>query len=203
MPETLSVLEQIKQAHGYSYQFLHQKPFSEVMVAKKKARIVIDEMVTGGYHLSGLEGLSLGKPVFSYLDDRTQFVLRAVSGASECPFISVRLEESKYLLTELLGDFDLCEAIGSFSRRWIEEYWADRNLISHYVSFYNLLIENDARVFRQEELKIESERKKFFYIDLQNKSHALRKENNLNLITLPAKIRKIFVKKINKILNKN
>ncbi len=200
MPETLSILESLRRAHGFSYRCVHKEPFSEAIKAKKMARVVVDELVTGGYHLSGVEGLSLGKPVFSYLDDRTQFILRAVSGATECPFISVRLEESKNVLERLLGDFQLCEEVGRFSRAWIEKFWSDRELVDHYVYVYRSLIEGNGGWLRQEDLSIDSKRRKFFYIDAHDIAHELRREHNLDMMKLSSRIKKGFIKKINKVL---
>lgn len=73
-------------------------PFFECLKIKRESDIVIDDIITGSYHLTSLEALSQGKLTLAYLDNRTQYILRKLTGASELPFVNVKMEEAKYVL---------------------------------------------------------------------------------------------------------
>ena len=202
MPETLKMLENLKLRHGVKPKIVHQKSLAEVMEAKAKSRLVMDELVTGSYHLSALEGLSLGKPVLAYLDDRTEFVLRTISGAKTIPFVNVRLEDAKEVIPALLREQSAVAEIGAESRRWIETYWRDRQLAEHFRSLYEDLMENPEKIVRQPELEVSSGKSRFFSIQIQDAICASRKHDALAMIpwwkkcaSSSAKWARAFIKK--------
>jgi hypothetical protein len=116
-------------------------PHIECLKHRRDSSINIDDMVTGSYHLSSLEGLAQGVPTFAYLDDRTQSVLREISGANELPWMNFRFEESEAALRVLTEDTVLRHEIASYSRRWMEKFWDDRLMVIHFVNAYQDLLE--------------------------------------------------------------
>lgn len=160
------ILDMIRRT-GFKATVLTNQKHSKVIEAKQRAQIVVDELVTGSYHLSGLEGLMVGKPTLSYLDDRTRFVLSEVSGSNQCPFINVHFREAFVLIQRLMSDTELAKDIGYAGREWIETYWHPKDIIQRYIEVYNDLMEGK-EIKRQESLKVEGRRSIFFGIEIPN-----------------------------------
>lgn len=154
-PETIEIIKQVATKTGCKATFLTGKTHAEVMKAKQQATIVADELVTGSYHLSGLEGLGVGKPVVAYLDPRTIHTLQAISGSDICPFINVRLENVRTVLVHLLNNLDEVKHLGIASRQWIEKYWSDKSLVQHFVDVYEQLVLDPSQITRQDSLRID------------------------------------------------
>lgn len=153
------------------------RPLSEVLEAKQKARIVIDDLATGSYHLTGLEGLAQGKPVLSFLDERCLHLLRHFSGSAHCPFINVRLEDAQKILLYLLNHPDVCKEIGKAARKWIVSFWNEDKLIQFYVHAYKNILEDPASIKRQENFKMAEKDKEFFNWVLPDLIFKARKQN--------------------------
>lgn len=113
----------------------------DCLARKQLASVVVDDLVTGSYHLSGLEGLAQGKAVLGWLDERTSLVLREMTGAGDLPWINTRLEDAADVLRELLAEPALMQALGAASRRWMETWYDDRRLVGNYVKVYHDLLE--------------------------------------------------------------
>jgi hypothetical protein len=81
-------------------------------------------------------------------------VLRELTGAAESPFLSVRLEEAVEVLVHLVWHPEECLALGEAARTWMETYWRDDLLASHYTHVYNRLSQGPEQVKRQRALQI-------------------------------------------------
>ncbi|MFC2023760.1 glycosyltransferase [Chloroflexota bacterium] len=174
LPETEAMLADLGKQTGANYRVIQGQPLREVMHAKQQAKLVIDELVTGSYHLSGLEGLSLAKPVLAFLDGRTERVLREITGADTCPFINVRLEDAFEVLVHLLQHPDEAAEIGRASREWIERFWSDRILVRHFVDVYEKLLTDPCLVTRQESLRLDDSAVRFHALTLPDLVHRAR-----------------------------
>ncbi|MBF0481426.1 MAG: glycosyltransferase family 1 protein [Desulfovibrionaceae bacterium] len=148
-------------------------PLAQILAEKSRSRIVIDDLAHGSYHLSGLEGLCLGKPVLNFLDERTLFLLRAFSGQSEHPFCNVRLEEAEDVLAYLLAHPGEAEEIGAASRDWIDRCWSEPRLAGFYREMYAMLLDDPGRIVRQPELALDGPRR-FFAVTLPELVHGAR-----------------------------
>lgn len=140
-PETMPMLKRLSLGGHCVLDVIEDVPRDECLRRKGDADIVVDELVTGSYHLSGLEGLAQGKPVLGWLDERTEIVLRELTGASVLPWVNVHLEDAEGVLRALLSDRTLREAIGAESRAWMDRWYNDRVLVQHYVQAYRDLLE--------------------------------------------------------------
>jgi tRNA isopentenyl-2-thiomethyl-A-37 hydroxylase MiaE len=137
----------------------------------------------------------MGKPVLSYLDERTKFILSELSGSNECPFVNVRLEEAYEILSFLLDNKNIIKEIGKSSRKWIEKYWSEKILIRQYVKLYEDLLDNPEKIRRQKNLQINDTKDHFFAIvqpDIIYRSRANKYFKSSNLF-----------EKINIIIKKN
>jgi hypothetical protein len=145
VPQTLALLRKLEREGLCRLQLIVDTPHDECLRLKQHAAIAIDECVTGNYHLSGLEALAQGKPTLGYLDQRVQSQLRRLTGATDLPWIDVRLEEAEAPLRALLADRTLRAEIGAASRRWMETHYAERAMIEHYRRAYLDLFEAPQR----------------------------------------------------------
>lgn len=155
-PETMAVMDRVVELTGCSARTVSGVPLREALHFKRHARIIIDDLVNGSFHLSGLEGICLGKPVLCYLDARTDFVLREISGSSESPFLNVRLEDAVEVLRHLVEHPDETAALGQAARTWVETYWRDDLLTMHYTHVYNRLAQNPDLISRQRAFSLDS-----------------------------------------------
>ena len=175
MPETEKIIADACAKHGARYKLVHKTPLEKSLVMKRSSRIVVDEMITGSYHLSGLEGLSQGKPVLSYIDDRARSIMSHFSGTGVCPFINVRLEDAFAVLDYLLSHPDDAYDIGMEARSFVKKYWSQENLIKHFEDAYGKLARDPRLIRRQSELRIERPHNRFFASTLHDLIYASRK----------------------------
>ena len=171
------MMEEISGRTGCRIKWVNGVSLKEVMRDKGRSRIVIDDLVTGSYHLSGLEGLSLGRAVLCYLDERTRSILKAVSGATELPFVNVRLEDAPSVIEHLLENQDTIDAIGKESRRWIDRYWSEGRLVSHFEQLYEDLVEDPTRIRKQDRFVLDGPVRRFFSVHLPDCIYESRAEN--------------------------
>lgn len=155
MPELRRILSQVRRRTGLPTRMISHRPHAELMREKARARIVIDDLVTGSYHLSALEGLAVGRPVLCYLDDRTLRVLRHISGSPDCPFLNVRLEDALDVILGLIEEGEAADEIGRAGRRWLEDHWSEATGVRAYVEVYEQLLRDPSGVVRQPELTCE------------------------------------------------
>src|SRR5262249_43460891 len=60
-PETSALLERVRRRTGCAVHVVQGRPLAETLLVKRRALAVVDDLVTGSYHTSGLEGLSVGR----------------------------------------------------------------------------------------------------------------------------------------------
>lgn len=138
LPETQAVLSLLKKRNPHVEICIAKNiPHKECLAMRKTSHFNIDEMVTGSYHLSSLEGLVLGIPTVAYLDSRMRATLHAFTGSELLPWINCRLENSYHVIEEFLNDPKLRQEFGMFSRRWMEEYWNESDMVRKYIDVYN------------------------------------------------------------------
>lgn len=148
-PETISLLKSLKSNHKYMQpRIITDKPHVECLRLKRDSAMVIDDLVTGSYHLSSLEALSMGKPTFCFIDRRTEAVIKEITGCDEIPWVNTKIEEAEYVLDAFLSDPSLRQSFGKESRKWIERYWNDATLISHFVTAYEELLKSPQKFTR-------------------------------------------------------
>jgi hypothetical protein len=134
--QTLQMLERLKNG---SIVIENQKnvPHSVLLSIRARCDILLDEMVTGAYHLTGLESLALGKPTFGYIDQRCAYNIFAITDCSTLPWLNFSLNELEKPLLEFCTNKQLREYVGIKSKEWINQHWSDKALVLHYVDVYD------------------------------------------------------------------
>jgi len=136
--EVMQILKPMKHTAGITLDLINQRPFSEAIERKAYADLGIDEIVTGSYHLSGLEYLALGVGCFSGIDAQTEKVLKDLTGCAEQPFIRADKNSFKRILNRILMDGSW-HGLGESAREWMEKYWSPQLLSEHYLNMYRRL----------------------------------------------------------------
>lgn len=172
LPEVQDKLSKLNKNSNFDFQIVTNTPYIECQKLKQQSDIVIGDTTSGSYHLTDLEALSMGKPTFSYLDNRTQLVLQNLLQCDELPFINTRLEEIDLPFFEIVKNEQLRKELGQFSRSWIEKYYDDRKLINHFIDVYQKLL-NDEPIKRELEFPLV---KNFLYNDLYDMQWSTRKQ---------------------------
>jgi len=141
-PETKEVFKQLQEEFK-DYKFLTKNNISifECLELKKKSLVCIDELITGSYHRSGLEALSMGVSTLCYLDKRTEFILKSLTGCDEIPFVNCNINNAGEKITELLKNPEILNKFSENSRKWMQNYFSDPKMIQIYVQEYKNLLE--------------------------------------------------------------
>jgi len=109
----------------------------------QNADIVIGDIVTGSYHLTELEALSMGKPTLTYLDGRSVMTFINTFKTKDIPFVNVNIDNLEYALCDLVKNKNLCRNIGNFSREWMEKFYDDKVLIKSFTNIYDKLLNGE------------------------------------------------------------
>lgn len=147
--EFIQIVENLSNKYQFDFDLIEGVTHEEAIQRKSNSTIVIDEMVTGTYHTSALEGLFLGRPTFSYLDSHTIMLLAKLTGATTLPFINSTISNFPKLVGQLIQDMDLCESIGSEAKIWFNEYYHPKKLIQYHAEIYNILLEGKEPRFKR------------------------------------------------------
>lgn len=115
---------------------IEQVSHAECLQRKSACHIVIDDLVTGSYHLNTLESLASGSVCLTHMDRATQQAVIDLTGRSDFPALSVGLEDAEAVLLDLAGNWQLVDAIGAHSRAWMRQHWAPKDMARHFLDAY-------------------------------------------------------------------
>lgn len=132
----LRELERVKE--DFELVLVEGKTQAEAFEIYKNADIIIDQISGGVYGVFALEGMALGKPVITYIDDNFKGAFPA-----ELPIVSAEFYDLAQKVTELLVSPEERIRIGHKGREYVERYH-DRNKVAHYLKMiYDGTIENN------------------------------------------------------------
>lgn len=135
--ETKKILEEIKKKFGskVEYDIITDVSLEECLKRKSECNIIIDEVVTGSYHRSGLEGLAMGKLTICNLLPQVQDALMKVTGSETIPFYPATLESLKRRLINIIEDkgVEFINSTGKDNRKWMETYWSPQTIINDFI----------------------------------------------------------------------
>ena len=178
-PEVRALLARLARQRGLTADVVTGVPLPQALARKRRSRVVIDDLASGSYHLTGLEGLAMAKPVLSYLDGRCLELLAAFAGTPRCPFLNVRLEETGPVVAGLLDDPAAAEELGLAGRDWLTRHFSAKTRVEHYVAAYERLLADPASVRRQPEFSLDGPGRRFFALALPEAVQAGRRERHL------------------------
>ncbi len=130
--------------------------------ARQRADIGIEELVTGSFHQVMLECMAAGLPTLAYLDERSLYTMRELTGSADMPWVNCRLEEAEAVLRHLVQEPELRRALGSHARAWMEEYYNDKVLVQHYMRAYEDILERP-HLFKEKRFDLQ-DRKTYWHL---------------------------------------
>lgn len=142
-PEVLREVARLKREEAlpeFVFDFFQGVPYHNALLRRAYSDIVIDDLVTGSYHLTSLEAMALGRACLCFLDQRCVAVVAAMTGSSSLPWLNVHLNELSEILPFLLRNRDVVDSIGEQSRDWIYSYWRPEILVRKFVEIYQELL---------------------------------------------------------------
>ena len=141
-PETIQILTK---DDALKVAIVRDMPFSHAIEMKSKARIVIDDTVTGSIHQGALEAACMGKATICHLDARMRYVFKKMTGAKKLPFILSPLERLKETTTLYHNASDeKIATIGREAQEWMQKFYSPKKMVNFYLSCYkDLLISNE------------------------------------------------------------
>lgn len=145
-PETMDLLQRMRQTHEITVDFCRDVPHKESLLRKNAATVIIDEMTTGSYHLSALEGMALGKPTLGYLDARVHKLIRHITGSSTLPWIQAPLYRLPSILEQLIQNPARLTTAGQDAAAWMENYWHSSKLVAHFVRTYQDILDGQTKL---------------------------------------------------------
>lgn len=141
----LRELKSIQREVDFELIVVENTPYLECMKLKQECDIVIDDVITGSFHMTAIEGLSMGKAVVSFMDGRTSQITTSITKSVDLPIINVRLGDLKDVLKRLMGDRDLLREIGRYSRYWIENHYSAKANSALFEEYYRSYLSDDPR----------------------------------------------------------
>lgn len=140
--KTLGILEKIGKVYGdrIKITIMTNRSKQDVLMVKRTADIVIDECVTGGYHLASLEGLSMGCTTFACLIPEMIDIIFKITGAKELAWCNSTIEHLENRLKWLIDFRPLLDDIKIESRKWMEKYWNPVVMVRYYIDIYRELL---------------------------------------------------------------
>lgn len=150
--ETIKLLNSVKRKAAARHialqvDVIEQVSHAECLQRKSACHIVIDDLVTGSYHLNTLESLASGSVCLTYMDRATQQAVFDLTGRSDFPAVSVSLEDAEAVLLDLVANGPLVAALGDHSRQWMQKHWAPKAMARHFLDAYDHVIAHPGQAF--------------------------------------------------------
>lgn len=136
---TSPILKRLSLERKIHYNLIHGRPHNVAMRMKAKSLIGIDEIITGSYHMSSLEYLSLGIACIANIDPKTEAVIKSLTSAEEIPWVKTNKTDFAGCINHLIKDRDLARSIGIKSRTWMEQFWDPKIMTARYKHIYEQL----------------------------------------------------------------
>lgn len=166
--KTLAILKKLEKKQIIKLVLGYRVPWNELMKKRATADILIDECITGGYHMTSLEGLSQGLATFAFLDKITIEQICNITGSAkeELPWVNINITNLNEKLIELANDSSLLNTLKKNSREWIEKYWSPQSMLQHYNNVYDDIIYN-CKVFdfSEKQSNIKNNNRRHYKVD--------------------------------------
>jgi len=111
---------------------------------------VVDQFGVGAFGFTGLEVLSIGKPLVCYI---RKDVYETLYGEAP-PVLSSNNEEGIYnILKDLVEGKELCEKLSFNSQKWMQKFHSPDSLITKYIKMYEMVYDGKKIEEIYEEIK--------------------------------------------------
>jgi hypothetical protein len=110
----------------------------DLLKLRQESDVIIDECVTGGFHLTSLEALSQGKVCIAYLDQEMRHFLTHFTNCkdSDLPWLNTKVHNLKQVLQMLVDNPTIVSFYKRYSREWMERFWNPKILGKRFEQIY-------------------------------------------------------------------
>jgi len=124
--EVKKVLDRVATKRDIEIIWIEGKPYTQNLRMKARSHILIDDVVTGNWHRTSLEGACFGCVVLNKVQKE--------------PFIYANLKTLEERLLWLIDNPKTIERIGEMSRLWVLQNWHPVECVKKYVKAYQEFI---------------------------------------------------------------
>lgn len=136
---TEGILEALKAVSGkYELILVEGKTQKEAFDIYKRADLIIDQISVGTYGVFAIEGMALGKPVITYIDEKMK-----KNFPQELPIISANFENLGSVVEELVNNRERLESIGERGREYVERFHDNIKVTKHLKKIYEGQLHDD------------------------------------------------------------
>lgn len=129
---------------GYKVELilLEKVPNDQVLAVMQEADVLAEQLIfSGGYALSGIEGMATGLPVLANISNEAYTrVFRRYSFLNECPILSTNPENIQENLRILVTNPELREELGRAGRAFVEKYHSYETAQYLFSSVYDKIL---------------------------------------------------------------
>ena len=129
-----------RQGLNIELDIMERVAFDECLRRKAECDIVIDDLVTGSYHMSALEGLASGTIVLTFADNRVIAETMKLTQGQFPPIINTKLEELQNVLFHLAKNRALISHIKQATYDCMQTYWQPKERAQQFVVIYQQVI---------------------------------------------------------------
>jgi hypothetical protein len=134
------LLNKMQKDNIIEYRMFYNVDWITQMRLRKDGDIHIGDIYTGSYHLSELEGLSLGQVVLGNLADWMDLYLMETLDCTSIPIIKTDKDNLEEIILMLLEDKELIKKTKKLSREWMETYWKPEDVFNDYYNRYQEIL---------------------------------------------------------------
>lgn len=128
----LKAVEELKNHIDFEFILVQNMSHQEALQVYRQADIIVDQLQIGSYGMLSLEGMSMGKPVITWISEfmKGQY-------PKELPLVSANPNTVQSELERLLMDPDLRADLGKKGRQYVLDYHDQRKIAQQLLSLYN------------------------------------------------------------------
>ena len=123
---------------------LHGVQYEKCLQIKALSNIVIDECVTGNYHMSGFEGLGMGKMVIGFFSEENKDLMlnTMCPNADRIPYESVHITKLENYLNDLVSNkkLDFVLKRGEENKEWMYKNWNLDDMLEEMLKRYERIL---------------------------------------------------------------
>jgi hypothetical protein len=117
-----AVLDSVARARDVEIVWIEGQAYERNLAMKQQSHILIDDVVTGNWHRTSLEGLCFGCVV--------------LNKANRVPFFYATLGTLEERLLYLIDNLGTIRDLGELGRLWVLQNWHPIDMVKEYVQAY-------------------------------------------------------------------
>ena len=117
-----AVLDSVVRKRNVKIVWIERRPYEENLALKQNSHILIDDVVTGNWHRTSLEGMCFGCAVLNKV--------------AKSPFVYATLKTLEERLLWLVDNPEILNDFQERSRLWVLQHWHAMDQVKEYVKAY-------------------------------------------------------------------